>query len=73
MKATIVVLLLVPAFVMLASCSGVRMTEEERISCRNTGCTPWTDAELRELVNRAGSEGYRKGWTDANRQGGRDL
>lgn len=74
MRAAIVFVLVLPAFVMLAGCaSGVRMTDEERVTCRDAGCSVWTDAELLRLVNKAGADGYRKGWTDATVQGGRDL
>ena len=73
MKAALVVLLCVPAFVLLAGCSGVSMTDAERVACRTSGCTVWTESELRGLVSRAQSGAYRKGWADSNRQAGRDL
>lgn len=66
MKAAILVLL-------LAGCSGVSMTDAERVACRDVGCSVWTEGELRDLVNRALRQGYGRGWTDSNRQGGRDL
>ena len=73
-RLALIVLLVIPALVLCAGCaSGVRMTDEESIACRNNGCTAWTDAELLQLVNKAGSAGYRKGWEDAHRQAGRDL
>lgn len=74
MKAAIVVLLCIPAFVLLSGCAnGVSMTDEERIACRDAGCSVWTEGELRGLVNRAQNGAYRKGWTDAHKQGGREL
>lgn len=72
-RLCLIVLLAIPAMVLLFGCaSGVRMTDEETIACRNDGCTAWTDAELLQLVNKAATAGYRKGWTDANQQAGRD-
>ena len=73
-RIALVVLLVLPALMLLFGCaSGVRMTDEEAVACRDAGCTAWTDAELLQLVNKAGAAGYRKGWTDATVQGGRDL
>lgn len=74
MKAAIVVLLCIPAFVLLAACAnGVSMSDEERIACRTDGCTVWTPGELQELANRAARAGYRQGWGDAVRQAGGGL
>lgn len=74
MRAVLIVLLLLPAFVLLAGCAnGVHMTDEDRIACRNEGCAAFTEAELRALVNRAASAGYRQGWTDAHRQSGKGI
>lgn len=74
MRAALIVLLVIPAFVLLSGCaSGIEMSDEERIACRNEGCSAWTQGELRGLVNRAASEGYRLGWRDANKQAGRGL
>lgn len=73
-RLTLFILLAIPALVLCSGCaSGVRMTDEEVIACRDAGCTAWTDAELLRLVNKAGADGYRKGWADANNQAGRDL
>jgi hypothetical protein len=74
-RMTVFVLLVIPAAILLLTgcASGVRMTDEEAIACRDLGCTAWTDAELLQLVNKAGSVGYRKGWEDAHRQAGRDM
>jgi len=69
MRAFIVLLLVLPAFVLLAGCAnGVAMTDDETIACRNEGCTPWTQGELKGLADRALREGYRRGWRDAMRQ-----
>jgi hypothetical protein len=67
MKAMLICLL-------LAGCaSGVHMTDEESKACRDHGCSVWTDAELMQLANKVGSAAYRKGWTDATRQSGKEL
>lgn len=55
----------------LSGCANVAMTDDEAKACRDAGCTAWTDRELHQLVQRAGMEGYFKGWKDANRQAGR--
>lgn len=74
MRAALIALLLLPAFVLLAGCAnGAHMTDEDRINCRNEGCAAFTEAEIRALVNRAGRAGYMQGWTDAHRQAGRGL
>lgn len=66
-RIALVVLLALPALVLLLGCaSGVRMTDEEAIACRDAGCTAWTDAELLRLA----TAGYRKVWTDANHKRG---
>lgn len=69
--------LLVVALLGLLQCAGcangVQMTDEERIACRNEGCAVFTEAELRALQHQAAGVGYRKGWTDATRQAGKDL
>jgi hypothetical protein len=49
------------------------MTDEEAKACRDLGCSVWTDAELMQLANKVGSAAYRKGWTDATRQSGKEL
>jgi hypothetical protein len=57
---------------LLAGCaSGVHMTDEERIACRDSGCSVWTPAELLRLVGKAAGEGYQRGWRDANVQSGK--
>lgn len=62
------------AVLLLMGCAnGVRMSDEETIACRTFGCVVYTEAELRDLVNRAGRAGYGQGWRDSNRQAGRDL
>jgi hypothetical protein len=53
--------------------SGVSMNDDERIACRTFGCIVMTEAELRDFGSKVGSEAYRKGWTDAHKQTGRDL
>ena len=74
-RLALFVLLVIPAVILLFTgcASGVRMTDEETIACRNDGCAVFTEAELLQLVNKAGSAGYRKGWEDAHRQAGREL
>jgi len=68
---------IVAAFLLLLFLSGcangVVMTEEETIACRDVGCTPWTEGELKTLVDRAIRQGYRRGWTDALTQSGRGI
>lgn len=73
MRAALIVLLLIPAFVLLFGCAnGVHMTDEDVRSCRDSDdCTAWTGAEIRGLVRKAMAEGYRRGWTDAHMQAGR--
>lgn len=67
MKAALLALL-------LAGCaSGIVMTEEERIACRESGCNVYTPAEILSLVRKAITEGYAHGWRDSNRQAGREL
>lgn len=62
------------SLLLIAGCAnGVQMTEEEVKACRDSGCSAWTEAELEGLVKRAIAAGYRKGWTDATKQGGHDL
>lgn len=74
MRVVIVALLVIPALVMLCGCaSGVRMSDDERIACRDSGCSVMTDTELRTLVDLAAGQGYRKGWADATRQAGRGI
>ena len=75
MRAAIVLLLVIPAFVLLYGCaSGVHMTDEDVRSCRDSGdCTVWTQAEIRALIRKAMAEGYGIGWRDANKQSGRGL
>jgi hypothetical protein len=59
---------------LLAGCaSGVHMTDEEAKACRDQGCSVWTDADLMQLANKVGSAAYRKGWSDATQQHGKDL
>lgn len=65
--------LLLAVFFIGGCANGVQMSEEETIACRNEGCVVYTERELRDLVNRAQRQGYGRGWTDSNRQGGRDL
>lgn len=68
---------LITALLGLLQCAGcangVQMDDEERIACRNEGCGVFTAAELHALQKRAIEAGYRRGWTDAHRQAGRDL
>lgn len=60
--------------VLLAGCaSGIRVSDEEAVACRNEGCAVFTERELTVLVGKAMSEGYRRGWRDATVQSGRDL
>jgi hypothetical protein len=64
------------ALLSISGCAnGVQMTDEERKACRDaeTGCAVFTEQELDTLVKRAIAAGYRKGWTDAHKQGGHDL
>lgn len=59
---------------LLAGCaSGIRVSDEEAVACRNEGCAVFTERELMGLVGKAMAEGYRRGWRDANVQAGRDL
>lgn len=44
-----------------ASIPGLKITDEERAACEAQGCTPWTDAELRDLAHRAIQYGYQQG------------
>ena len=67
MKALALVLL-------LAGCaSGIRVSDEEAVACRNEGCAVFTERDLLVLVGKAMAEGYRRGWRDANVQAGREL
>ena len=57
-----------------AGCAnGVSMTEEERLACRNEGCVPFTEVELRTFAGKIGEAAYLKGWTDATKQAGKDI
>jgi hypothetical protein len=59
---------------LLAGCaSGVRMSDAQRIECRNEGCVAVTERQVIRLVERAIVEGYKHGWRDANKQAGREL
>jgi hypothetical protein len=59
---------------LLSGCaSGVQMTDEETVRCRNEGCAAFTLGEIRILMGKVFKDGYLSGWTDSNRQGGRDL
>jgi hypothetical protein len=49
------------------------MDDDETKACRTSGCTVWTEAELRSLAQRWFKEGYRFGWKHANEEAGRDL
>lgn len=40
---------------------GVEMTEDERQACEAQGCSVWTEAELKDLVQRAMMQGYQQG------------
>lgn len=65
MRAALIALL-------LAGCAnGVQMTDEETRACRDEGCAAFTERELRALIHKALTEGYRRGWTDAHQQAGR--
>lgn len=71
MKTAIVILLTVPAFVLLAGCAtGVAMTDEEAALCKAQGCTAWTDAELRQLIQQAAMQGYQQGLQQGRKGGG---
>lgn len=60
--------------VVLAGCAnGVQMTDEEVIACRDAGCVAFTEAELRQLAGKVYRDGYLNGWTDSNKQAGRNL
>jgi hypothetical protein len=65
------------AAILATACSGcangVSMNDEERVACRTNGCIVMTEAELRDFGSKVGSEAYRKGWTDAHKQGGKEL
>jgi len=62
------------ALLHLAGCAtGVQMDDDETKACRTSGCTVWTEAELRSLAQRWFKEGYRFGWKHANEEAGRDL
>lgn len=66
--------LAVLAVLALAGCAnGVTMTDEETIACRNTGCSAWTEMDLRRLIGKVFKDGYLEGWTDSNKQAGRNL
>jgi hypothetical protein len=71
--AVLLVALVLGAMVMAGCATGVQMTDEERVACRDSGCAAWTETELRTLVDRAVGAGYRKGWTDVVRQSGANL
>lgn len=74
MRIWLLALLAIPALVLCSGCaSGITMSDEERATCSEQGCTVWTDAELKQLVDRAVREGYVRGWRDSTRQGGRGL
>ena len=61
-------------FFALGGCAnGVVMTDEEKVSCRDEGCAAFTMTELQTLVGKVFKDGYLKGWTDSNKQGGRNL
>ena len=44
-----------------ASLSGVQMTDAERAACAASGCSVWTEAELRKLIGIAMQRGYAAG------------
>ena len=59
---------------LLAGCAnGVRMTDDEAKECRTVGCAAFTEIELLGVMGRAYKDGYLRGWTDSNTQGGRSL
>lgn len=58
----------------LSGCAnGVVMTEAETLACRTQGCTAWTENEVRTLIGKAASEGFRRGWADAVKQGSKGI
>lgn len=62
------------ALLHLAGCaSGVQMDDDEAKACRTSGCTVWTEAELRNLAQTWFKQGYRHGWKHANEEAGRGL
>ena len=73
LAAVLLIGALLAVLLLMGCANGVQMSDEETVACRTFGCVVYTEAELRELVNRAGSAGYRQGWRDSNRQAGRDL
>ena len=70
----ILIVAIVAIFFALGGCAnGVVMTDEEKVSCRDEGCAAFTMTELQTLVGKVFKDGYLKGWTDSNKQGGRNL
>lgn len=67
--------LLIVLSLMAGCANGVRMDDDERKACRSveTGCTVWTEAELRTLAQQWFKKGYHYGWKAANEEAGRDL
>lgn len=62
------------AILSLAGCAnGVTLTDEEAVACRNDGCAAFTEREFLQFMGGAFKDGYLKGWTDSNWQGGRSL
>lgn len=61
MKALLFVLL-------LSGCAtGVVMSDEEKAACKKHGCSAWTEFELRQLIGKAFSDGYRRGAAEAGK------
>lgn len=59
---------------LFAGCaSGVQMDDDEAKACRTSGCSVWTEAELRTLMQKWFKAGYMHGWKHANEEAGRDL
>ena len=58
----------------LSGCaSGVSMNDDERIACRTFGCVVMTEAEMIEFAGKVDLEAYKRGWSDAMKQRGREL
>ena len=58
----------------LSGCAnGVAMNDDERIACRNYGCVVMTEDELVEFGAKVDLEAYKRGLSDAVKQGARGI
>lgn len=70
----IVLVSILAMLIVLGGCaSGVVMTEEERIACRNEGCAPFTNTEIRALIGKVFNDAFRLGWIDATKRAGTGI